>query len=57
MLAIAGVAVISCSVARPLAEITPITEQVAAGDAGISVSFGDRSDEIGALARTIGVFQ
>ena len=57
MLAIAGAAVISRNVARPLAEITRVTEQVAAGDDGVSVPFVHRSDEIGALARTIGVFQ
>jgi len=57
MLAIAGAAVISRSVTRPLAEITRVTEQVAAGDVGVSVPFSDRSDEIGALSRTIGVFQ
>jgi methyl-accepting chemotaxis protein len=57
MLAIAGATVISRNVAMPIAEITRITEQVAAGESGVSVPYGDRSDEIGALARTIGVFQ
>jgi methyl-accepting chemotaxis protein len=57
MLAIAGAVVISRNVAMPLAEITHVTEQVAAGKVEVSIPFGERSDEIGALARTIGVFQ
>jgi methyl-accepting chemotaxis protein len=57
LLATAGAAVIARNVAMPLAEITRITEQVAAGVSGVSVPYGDRGDEIGALARTIGVFQ
>jgi methyl-accepting chemotaxis protein len=57
LLATAGAFVISRSVAKPLAEITHVTEQVAAGEAGVLIPFGDRGDEIGALARAIGVFQ
>ncbi len=57
VLAAAGAWVISRSVANPIAEITHITEAVAAGDASVSVPFSERSDEIGALARSIGVFQ
>jgi len=57
MLAIAGAAVICRSVAKPLAEITKVTEQVAAGDAAVSIPFAERGDEIGALARSIGVFK
>jgi methyl-accepting chemotaxis protein len=56
-LATAGALVISRSVAKPLADITRVTEQVAAGNAGVSIPFSDRGDEIGALARSIGVFQ
>ena len=56
-LAAAGAWVISRSVAKPIADITHITEAVAAGDASVSVPFRERSDEIGALARSIGVFQ
>ncbi|HEY1475640.1 MAG TPA: HAMP domain-containing methyl-accepting chemotaxis protein [Pseudolabrys sp.] len=56
-LAAAGAWVISRSVAKPIAHITHVTEAVAAGDASVSVPFSDRSDEIGALARSIGVFQ
>ncbi|MGH6684115.1 MAG: methyl-accepting chemotaxis protein [Pseudolabrys sp.] len=57
MLAAAGAMMIARSVARPLAGITRITEAVAAGDASIAVPFSERSDEIGALARSIAVFQ
>lgn len=57
LLAAVGAVVISRSVARPIAKITQITEAVAAGDTSISVPFNERSDEIGGLARSIGVFQ
>jgi methyl-accepting chemotaxis protein len=57
MLAIAGALVIRQSVVRPIAGITRVTEAVAAGDASIAVPYSERSDEIGALARSIAVFQ
>ena len=57
MLAAAGALVISRSVAKPIADITHVTEAVAAGDAAIAVPFSERRDEIGALARSIAVFQ
>ena len=57
LLATAGAWVISRNVAKPIADITRVTEAVAGGDASISVPFSERSDEIGALARSIGVFQ
>jgi methyl-accepting chemotaxis protein len=57
MLAMLGVLVIQRSVARPLAAVTRITEAVAGGDAALAVPYGDRHDEIGALARSISVFQ
>ena len=57
VLAGAGASVISRSVARPIAEITRVTEAVAGGDASITVPFGERNDELGALARSIAVFQ
>jgi methyl-accepting chemotaxis protein len=56
-LAAAGALVIRQSVARPIAGITRVTEAVAAGDASIAVPYSERSDEIGALARSIAVFQ
>jgi methyl-accepting chemotaxis protein len=52
-----GVLIIRRSVARPLAAITEVTEAVAGGAAGVEIPHGDRSDEIGALARSITVFQ
>ncbi|HYS49737.1 MAG TPA: HAMP domain-containing methyl-accepting chemotaxis protein [Xanthobacteraceae bacterium] len=57
MLAAVGIAIIWRAVARPLAEITRVTEAVAVGTEGVTVPFGDRHDEVGALARSIGVFQ
>jgi methyl-accepting chemotaxis protein len=57
MLAISGAWVISRSVAKPIAEITRVTEAVAAGEASVAIPFSERSDEIGALARSIAVFQ
>jgi methyl-accepting chemotaxis protein len=57
LLAFAGAMMIARGVVKPLADITNITEKVAAGGASVSVPFSDRKDEIGALARSIGVFQ
>jgi len=56
-LAVAGAIIIWRAVARPLADITRVTQQVAAGAAGVAVPYADRQDEVGALARSIGVFQ
>jgi methyl-accepting chemotaxis protein len=57
LLAILGVLIIWRAVVRPLARITRITALVAAGSAQHEVPYGDRGDEIGALARSIAVFQ
>ncbi len=51
-----GIAIIWGAVARPLARITRVTETVAAGTA-VRIPYSDRHDEVGALARSIGVFQ
>jgi methyl-accepting chemotaxis protein len=51
-----GIAIIWRAVARPLAEITRVTTAVAAGTA-VNIPFGERRDEVGELARSIGVFQ
>jgi methyl-accepting chemotaxis protein len=56
-LGLIGAAIIARSVTQPIAGITNITQAVASGDASIVIPFSDRSDEIGALARSIGVFQ
>jgi hypothetical protein len=47
----------AASVTGPISDITSVTEAVAAGDAAITIPFIDRRDEIGALARSIGIFQ
>ena len=56
-LGLIGAAIIARSVIQPIAGITNITQAVASGDASIVIPFSDRGDEIGALARSIGVFQ
>ena len=57
LLAALGAFIIWRAVARPLARITRITEAVAAGDAEATVPYRERGDEVGALARSIAVFQ
>jgi methyl-accepting chemotaxis protein len=57
LLAAAGVILIRRSVTMPIAEITRVTEAVAAGNLATQVPFSKRHDEIGALARAIVVFQ
>jgi methyl-accepting chemotaxis protein len=57
LLAAAGVLTIRSAVVRPLARITGVTAAVAAGEAKQAVPYRDRSDEVGALARSIAVFQ
>jgi methyl-accepting chemotaxis protein len=52
-----GVLIISRSVARPLSLITATIKRVAEGDENVRVPHTDRADEIGALARAIGIFQ
>jgi len=52
-----GVLIIWRSVTRPLGEITRITETVAGGAVGVAIPYGQRQDEIGALSRSISVFQ
>ena len=57
LLAGAGALIIWRAVARPLATITGVTEAVAAGKSQVAVPYGERGDEVGALARSIAVFQ
>src|SRR3954468_10769368 len=57
LLAIAGILIISRSVAKPISAITRVTEAVAAGESQVAVPYAERRDEIGALARSIAVFQ
>ena len=56
LLALFGAWMIGRTVTRPLAAITRVTEQVAEGDT-VAIPYGSRSDEIGALSRSITVFQ
>ena len=56
LLAIFGAVMLVRAVTRPLAAITRVTEQVAEG-AAVPIPYGARRDEIGALARSIAVFQ
>jgi methyl-accepting chemotaxis protein len=56
LLAAAGAVTIRQAVVRPITTITHVTEQVAVG-AQMAVPYGDRRDEVGALARSIAVFQ
>jgi methyl-accepting chemotaxis protein len=57
VLAAAGAIMIRRAVIWPLAEITRVTEVVAEGTSEIPVPFADRGDEIGALARSINIFE
>ncbi|MFB9265210.1 methyl-accepting chemotaxis protein [Bradyrhizobium erythrophlei] len=52
-----GVLIIARSIARPLSQITTTIKRVAEGAEGVEVPHAARSDEIGALARAIKVFQ
>jgi methyl-accepting chemotaxis protein len=57
LLAIIGAIIISRSVAKPIARIAEVTEAVASGNVDSKVPYSARKDEIGALARSIAVFQ
>jgi methyl-accepting chemotaxis protein len=52
-----GVLIISRSVAQPLLVITATIKRVAKGEENVEVPHTKRSDEIGALARAIQIFQ
>jgi methyl-accepting chemotaxis protein len=56
-LAMWGAGLIWRSIAQPLAHITAVTTKVAKGEADIVIPYLKRSDEIGALAHSINVFQ
>jgi methyl-accepting chemotaxis protein len=57
MLAVSGIIIIGRAVVRPLADITRVTEKVAGGATGVVIPNADRHDEVGALARSIVIFQ
>jgi methyl-accepting chemotaxis protein len=56
-LVVIGVVIIARSIARPLSAITATIKQVADGAEHVEVPHTGRADEIGALARAIGIFQ
>ena len=55
--AVAGIYTVRRFVARPLGRIARLTERVAAGQLQQTVPYVSRQDEVGALARSIEVFQ
>lgn len=57
LLVVVGIVLIWRAVTRPLAEITAATEKVAGGDSEAIVPHVGRADEVGALARSIEIFQ
>jgi methyl-accepting chemotaxis protein len=57
LLAVIGAIIISRNIAKPIARIAEVTGAVAAGNIESEVPYSARKDEIGALARSIGVFQ
>jgi methyl-accepting chemotaxis protein len=57
LLAVAGIYTVRRFVARPLGRIARLTERVAAGELQQTVPYVRRRDEVGALARSIEVFQ
>ncbi|MGJ5180663.1 methyl-accepting chemotaxis protein [Bradyrhizobium oligotrophicum] len=57
LLVVAGVVIIARSIARPLSKITDTIRQVATGAENVQVPYAERADEVGELARAIGVFQ
>ena len=52
-----GIVLIWRAVVRPLAAITTVTEAVAGGDLQREIPYGERQDEVGALARAVTVFR
>jgi methyl-accepting chemotaxis protein len=52
-----GIVLIWRAVVRPLAAITTVTEAVAGGDLQRDIPYGERQDEVGALARAVTVFR
>jgi methyl-accepting chemotaxis protein len=56
-LVVIGVVIIARSIAQPLSAITSTIKRVAEGEDRVQVPHMERSDEIGALARAIGIFQ
>ena len=51
-----GLAIVA-GVSRPIGRTTSVVDRLAAGDLAITVTEADRGDEIGVLARALGVFR
>ena len=54
---VAGIFIVVRSIVRPLSAITTTIRRVAEGGEQVDVPYVDRTDEIGARARAIGIFQ
>ena len=57
LVVILGVVIIFRSIARPLSAITSTIKRVAGGEENVEVPHANRTDEIGALAQAIKIFQ
>src|SRR5436190_12189392 len=57
LVVVIGVLIIARSIARPLSSITATIKRVADGEDNVEVPHTARNDEIGSLARAIGIFQ
>jgi methyl-accepting chemotaxis protein len=57
LLVIAGLAGLVFGVVRPLVRMTGAMKAIAVGDLGFTVPFSDRNDEIGSMAKALGVFK
>jgi methyl-accepting chemotaxis protein len=57
LVVVIGVLIIARSIARPLSVITATIKRVADGEDNVEVPHTSRADEIGSLARAIGIFQ
>jgi methyl-accepting chemotaxis protein len=57
LVVILGVVIIFRSIARPLSAITTTIKRVAGGEENVEVPHANRTDEIGALAQAIKIFQ
>src|SRR4051812_16266695 len=55
--AVFAILMVRMTVTRPLADITTTMKRLAEGDAGAPIHGLERSDEVGEMARTIGVFR
>ena len=57
MIVVAVSVLLSRSISKPLGIITDAMERLAKGDKTVSVSYAERKDEVGALAKSLAVFR